>query len=182
MWGPPQASEVTPITSHANARSTVTADRSRPTHRLSPASATEHVPSRCAPSASFCLGELRLELSAATGAARLVITHRRRRDVYIIDPGSLYAWARRVSQVLTLVPAGSPSERAEYRTPYLIDREGRPAIAVEALVARQLVTYRLVGAISGDEAAGLMDADVVVELIEAAQGTARYSDVPTPTE
>ena len=122
-------------------------------------------------SASFAVGELRLELSAAPGAARLIVAAGDVRDVYVVDPGALAEWADSLQRLLRLEPAGSPTERAEYRAPYLIDREGRPSIAVEGLVAEAAVAYRLL--ISGAESrvAGLMTSvELVRGLAEAASG------------
>lgn len=159
----------------------MTAEQSHPGSALSPASATGHDPS-LAPTASFALGELRLDLSAAAGAARLVVTRRHARDVFIVDAGALHAWARRVEQVLRLIPATSPREGAEYRTPFLVDREGRPAVAIEALVAERVVTYRALVAVAGEHAANLIDDDVLVELVDAAEVTARFAGAPAATE
>jgi hypothetical protein len=46
-------------------------------------------------------------------------------------------------RLLSLAPARGAGQGAEYRAPFLIDREGRPAIAFEGLVTTQAVTFRL---------------------------------------
>ena len=120
--------------------------------------------------ASFVVGDVSLELTAAPGAARLVVIAASSRDVYVVDPASLSAWASAIERLVTLTPAAMPSEHAEYRSPFLIDREGRPSIAFEGLVG-DTVTYRLVVNGTGSRAVSVPTAAETVRAIsEAASG------------
>jgi hypothetical protein len=122
-------------------------------------------------SASFDVGELRLELSAAPGAARLVVATDDARDTYVVDPAALAAWAAATAKLLTLEPATDPDERAEFRAPFLIDRESRASIAFEGLVTESGVSYRLLVHGAGERVAGLMTTGAVVRgVCEAAKG------------
>jgi hypothetical protein len=123
--------------------------------------------------ACFTVGALQLELTAAPGAARLVVAADGIRDIYVVEPAALAAWATETGRLLTLARATTARQRAEYRAPFLIDREGRESIAFEGLVADRDVSYRLL--VSGARAriAGLMTtADVVRQVCEAAAGAA----------
>jgi len=124
-----------------------------------------------AQSASFDIGNLRLELSASPGAARLVVSDSTTRDVYVVDPAALASWSRGVGQVASLQPASTPPGGTETRTPFLIDREGRASIAVEALVSQHDVGYRVVvcGA-AGRVATITTVGETIRELAEAAAG------------
>jgi hypothetical protein len=63
--------------------------------------------------------------------------------------------------------------RVEFRTPYLIDREGRQSIAFEGLVSELGVSYRLLVTGAKNKVAGLMiERDVVRGVVEAAGGAA----------
>jgi hypothetical protein len=122
-------------------------------------------------SASFDVGGLRLELSAAPGATRLVVATDDARDTYVVDPAALASWAVATAKLLTLEPATNPDERAEFRTPFLIDRESRASIAFEGLVSEGGVSYRLLVRGAGERVAGLMTTAAVVRgVCEAARG------------
>jgi hypothetical protein len=94
-------------------------------------------------SATFEVGALLLELSASPGAARLVIAGDRVRDTYVVEPTALAAWAVATTRLLSLEPADSARGRVAIRTPFLIDREGRPSVAFEARVSEEAVEFRL---------------------------------------
>jgi hypothetical protein len=118
--------------------------------------------------ASFDVGELRLELSAAPGAARLVVSAGADRDVYIVDPNALETWAVATTKLLSLAPAVSP---AEFRAPFLIDREGRTSIAFEAIVSDSPVAYRLLVSGAAERVARLPTrSELLRDLTEAAVG------------
>lgn len=122
-------------------------------------------------SASFDVGGLRLELSAAPGATRLVVATDDARDTYVVDPSALAAWAAATAKLLTLEPATDPDGRAEFRAPFLIDRESRASIAFEGLVSESGVSYRLLVHGAGERVAGLMTTAAVVRgVCEAAKG------------
>jgi hypothetical protein len=121
--------------------------------------------------ASFVVGDVSLELTAAPGAARLVVIAASSRDVFVVDPAALDAWARAIDRLVTLTPATMASERVEFRSPFLIDREGRPSIAFEGLVGDDAVTYRMV--VNGPESSGVSvvtAAETVRAIAEAASG------------
>jgi hypothetical protein len=121
-------------------------------------------------SASFDLGDLRLELTASPGAARLVVAAGTVRDIYVVDPAALAEWSRWIRRLLTLAPAPTDRERAEYRSPFLIDREGRASIALEALVS-DTVGYRVIVQGADSRTAGIVTtAEVVQGLTDAAAG------------
>ena len=124
-------------------------------------------------SASFDVGKLRLELSAAPGAARLVVATDEARDTYVVDPDALASWAAATAKLLTLEPATEPGERAEFRAPFLIDRESRASIAFEALVSGNGVNHRLLVLGAEERVAGLMTTAVVIRgICEASKGAA----------
>jgi hypothetical protein len=122
-------------------------------------------------SASFGIGALSLELSAAPGAARLVVSDTASRDIYVVDPSALASWSSAVRKLLDLATATNPSERVEFRTPFLIDREGRASIAFEGLVSELGLSYRLlVNGAEGRVAGVMTTSDVVRGVAEAAGG------------
>lgn len=121
--------------------------------------------------AAFTVGALQIELTAAPGAARLVVAGDGARDIYVVEPHALATWASAIGRLLALVPASRPTERAEYRSPFLLDREARPSIAFEGLVGEQAVSYRLLVTGADARIAGLMTtADVIRAIAEAAAG------------
>jgi hypothetical protein len=122
-------------------------------------------------SASFDVGALRLELSAAPGATRLVVATDNARDTYVVDPAALASWAAATAKLLTLEPATDRDERAEFRAPFLIDRESRASIAFEGLVSEIGVSYRLLVHGAEERVAGLMTTAAVIRgVCEAAKG------------
>ncbi len=122
-------------------------------------------------SATFEVLGLRLELSASPGAATLVIVGHQARDTYAVDPTALAAWAVATTKLLSLQPAENARGRVAIRAPFLVDREGRPSIAFEALVSEVGVGYRLLVSDGDEDVAGLMTtADVVHGMAQAAAG------------
>jgi hypothetical protein len=131
-------------------------------------------------SASFHVGELELELTAAPGAARLVVAGDGARDVYVVDPSALAAWAEATAKLLSLSAVEGAAARADFRAPFLIDREDRASIAVEGLVSENGVTYRLLVSGASDRVAGLITtADLVRDVVEAARGAVVVARAPT---
>lgn len=118
-------------------------DRSAPASDFSHATPTHSTAGGATQTAAFAVGALRVELSAARGAARVVVTSGDDREIYVVEPAALASWARATVRLLSLAPARGAGQGAEYRAPFLIDREGRPAIAFEGLVTAQAVTFRL---------------------------------------
>ena len=118
-------------------------DRSAPVSDFSHATPTHSTAGGATQTAAFAVGALRVELSAARGAARVVVTSGDDREIYVVEPAALASWARATVRLLSLAPARGAGQGAEYRAPFLIDREGRPAIAFEGLVTAQAVTFRL---------------------------------------
>ncbi len=150
-------------------------DRSRPTSDLNELTASPSTGSvEGAPqTASFAVGGLEVEFTAAPGAARLVVSADRSRDIYVVDPDALAAWAAAIRSLLSIGPATDQSHRADYRAPFLIDREGRQSVALEALVTEQAVSYRLLVTGAAGRLAGLMTtAELVREIADAAAGAA----------
>lgn len=124
-----------------------------------------------AQSATFDVVGIRLELSASRGAACLVVSRTGALDTYAIEPTALAAWAIATTKLLSLQAAAVPAGRAEIRAPFLFDREGRPAIAFEALVSELGVGYRLlVGDAAEPAAAVVTTAEVVLGVAQAAAG------------
>jgi hypothetical protein len=145
-------------------------DRSAPARRHSPGTSSDPIAGRTQ-TAAFAAGGFRIELSAAPGAARLVVASGDSRDVYVVDPAALAVWADATRRLLALQPAKRAAEVAEYRAPFLIDCEGRESIAFEGLVSAQAVTYRLL--ISGATARAarvVTTAELVGGVTEAAAG------------
>lgn len=93
--------------------------------------------------ASFAIGELLLELSAAPGVATMAIVVGPDRDSYALDPTALGSWSEGSRRLLALSPAAGPGECAEFRAPFLHDVDGRTFVAFEADVAEGSVAYRL---------------------------------------
>lgn len=92
------------------------------------------------------------------------------RDIYVVDPAALAAWSRSVERLLTLIPAATERDWVEYRSPFLIDREGRASIAVEGLVAAT-VAYRLIVHGADSLVAGIMTTrETIRGLADAAAG------------
>ena len=124
-----------------------------------------------AQTAAFVVGELSVELTASPGAARLVVNGSDWREVFVVDPATLEAWAGAIARLIELRAAATPSERAEYRSPFLIDCEGRPSVAFEGQVRDDAVTYRVLAL--GPEAkvrASVVSVEIVRAIAEAASG------------
>ena len=120
-----------------------------------------------------------MEFTAAPGAARLVISADGSRDIYVVDPDALAEWAAAIRRLLSIGPATDQSHRADYRAPFLIDREGRQSVALEALVTEQAVGYRLLVTGAAGRLAGLMmNVELVREIADAAAGAAVFASAP----
>jgi hypothetical protein len=146
-------------------------ERSGPASRLTPTAGSDKIAGSETQTASFAVGALRLELSAAPGAARLVVTDGESRDIYVVDPAALASWSAGTLRLLALTPAGRWADATEYRAPFLIDREGRASIAFEAHVTNVTVTYRLLVSGASSRVAGIMtSADLVRGIADAAAG------------
>ena len=138
-------------------------------HAPSPAGPADAAPQ----TACFFVGGLQIELTAAPGAARLVVAADGCRDIYVVEPNALAAWAADSARLLSLVRAIDRTQRAEYRAPFLIDREGREAIAFEGLVTEQAVSYRLLVSGARASVAGVMTTgDILRQVCAAAVGAA----------
>jgi len=145
-------------------------DRSGPVSGLS-SSPPNSVRAEGRHSATFEVAGWRVELSAGPGAARLVVVGDAARDTHVIEPGALCAWATAITKLLALQPAASARGRAAVRAPFLVDRDGRPSIAVEALLSEQGVGYRLLVGVGQEPLATLVTTeDVVRGMAQAAAG------------
>jgi len=169
-------SQIDALTRCPGERPVVDDDRSRSGSHVHPPPAA--VPAGAQPqTACFVIGALQIELTAAPGAARLVVAAAGSRDIYVVDPNALAAWAGGTARLLSLARASDATQRAEYRAPFLIDREGRESIAIEGLVTEQAVRYRLLVSGARSKVAGLMTrADVVRQVCEAAVGAAALAN------
>jgi hypothetical protein len=157
--------------------------RSRPTSDLNELTASPAVGSaNAAPqTAGFTVGSIQLELTAAPGAARLIVAASGSRDIYVVDPNALSAWATEITRLLSLVPANHPSQRADYRAPFLIDREGRQSVTFEALVGDHSVGFRLLVTGAAGRVAGLMTTpELVREIAGAAAGAVMVASAAHP--
>ena len=131
--------------------------------RLAESSATQ--------TASFDVAPFRLELSAAPGAARLVVAHGDDRDIYVVDPGALSAWATAFTRLLSLDSWRNPRGHVEFRAPFLIDREGRASVAFHGVVDEHAVTYRLLVCGAASRVVGVVTtADLVRDVAKAVAG------------
>jgi len=129
-----------------------------------------------AQTASFAIGEFTVELAASAASAILSITAGDDRDDYRIDPEMLDQWAGSTARLLELTPAASPSGRAEFRAPFLMDTDGRASIAFESAVTEGHVGHRLLIMGQGGRVAVVAaPADLVGELVDAARGAVRFS-------
>ena len=125
-----------------------------------------------AQTASFDVGGFRIELAARIGALTLDVIVGDARDTYVIDPETLDCWADGTARLLALSPASRPTERADYRAPYLMDVEGRAALAFESAVTEHGVAHRLLVMGQGGRVAVLAAAAATLtDLIGAARGT-----------
>lgn len=148
-------------------------DRSGPGPGVSSSTATPRRADAEMQSASFEIGGLRLDFSASPGAARLVVSGDGARDTYVVEPSGLADWAGSTEKLLALREVPDSAARVEFRTPFLIDREGRESIALEGLVSELGVSYRLLITGAKNQVAGLMiETEVVRGVVEAAAGAA----------
>jgi hypothetical protein len=164
-------------------RSTIVAadDRSARASVFSRSTTSESTAGGATQTASFAVGALRVDLIAVPGAARVVVASAEDRDVYVVEPAALASWARATKRLLSLAPAGDAARGAEYRAPFLIDREGRPAIAFEGLVTAQAVTFRLLVCGPESRVAGTMTtADIIRDVTDAASGAVTVALRATP--
>ena len=129
-----------------------------------------------AQTASFSIGGFTVELVASAASATLSIVAGDDRDDYRIDPAMLDQWAGGTARLLELTPAGSPSGRAEFRAPFLMDTNGRASIAFESAVLEGHVAHRfLIMGQGGRVAVVATSADLVSELVDAARGAVRFA-------
>jgi hypothetical protein len=129
--------------------------------------------------ASFLVGDFRLDLAVTPGGISLIVSLGADRDVYLLEPGTLGAWAKSTSSLLQLDTAATPSECAGFRAPFLMDVHGRAAIALECLVSERAVEYQLlVMGASGRAGATPTDVDLVRSLVEAARGAVLVTSLP----
>ena len=150
-------------------------DRSGPVSGLS-SSPTSSLRAEGQHSATFEIVGWRLELSASPGAARLEIVGDQARDTHMVEPGALAAWAVATTKLLSLQPAESARGRAAIRAPFLVDREGQPTIAFEALVSEYGVGYRLlIGREHGPGASLVTTDDILRGMAQAAEGIGRVA-------
>jgi hypothetical protein len=132
--------------------------------------------------ASFDVPPFKLELSAAPGAARLVVAHGDDRDVYVVDPAALGAWANAFTRLLAL---DSLKQRghAEFRAPFLIDREGRASVAFHGIVDEQAVSYRLLVCGAASRVVGVpTTAGTVRDVAAAVAGAVLVAATPLGSE
>jgi len=145
-------------------------DRSGPVSGLS-TSPTNSVRAEGQHSATFEIVGWRVELSASAGAARLVIVGDGAQHTHLVDPGALAAWAAATTKLLALRPAETARGPAAIRAPFLVDREGQPAVAFEAMVSEHSLGYRmLVRGGEGPLASLVTTEDVVRGMAQAAAG------------
>lgn len=133
--------------------------------------ASEHAALRSPQTAEFAIGELRLALVAAPGSVTLTVALGADLDAYALAPEALAMWAHTSAQLLELEPAETSTECAEYRAPFLVDVEGRPAIAFECSVTERRVEFGLLVTGESDRigATGI-DVQTIRAMVEAAQG------------
>jgi hypothetical protein len=94
----------------------------------------------------------------------------------MVEPGALAAWAVATTKLLSLQPAESARGRAAIRAPFLVDRDGQPTIAFEALVSEYGVGYRLlIGREQGPGASLVTTDDVLRGMAQAAEGIGRLA-------
>ena len=128
-------------------------------------------PTGATQTASFDVAPFRLELSAAPGAARLVVAHGDDRDIYVVDPVALSTWANALTRLLELNSWDKSRGQVEFRAPFLIDREGRPSVAFHALVDERAVNYQLLICGAAARTVGVpTTADVVRDVAAAVAG------------
>ena len=147
-------------------------DRSGPVSGLSSSPRTS-VRAEDQHSATFEVVGWRLELSASPGVARLAIAGDEAQYTHLVEPRALAEWAIAIKKLLSLRPADSAQGRAAIRAPFLLDREGRPSIAFEAVVSEQGVGYRLLIGGATPLTSLVTTVDVVRGMAQAAAGIGR---------
>src|SRR5687768_9726221 len=80
-------------------------DRTGSAPKLSPSTQPSALPRGGTQTASFDVGDVRRELAAAPGAARLVVADGTARDISVVDPAALAEWSRAIAWLLSLAPA-----------------------------------------------------------------------------
>lgn len=144
--------------------------------RVSPPRVSEST-SAATQTASFDVPPFRLELSAAPGAARLVVAHGDDRDIYVVDPAALTAWANAFDRLISLETWRKPRGPVEFRAPFLIDREGRASVAFHGIVDQHAVSYRLLVCGAASRVVGVpTTADVVRDVGAAVAGAVAIAD------
>jgi hypothetical protein len=109
----------------------------------------------------------------------LAVVHGDDRDVYVVDPGALHAWASAFSRLLTLDTWRNPRGHVEFRSPFLIDREGRSSVAFHGIVDEHSVTYRLLVCGAASRVVGVVTTpDVVRDVAEAVAGAVAVARIP----
>ena len=146
--------------------------------RVSPPRVSEST-SATTQTASFDVPPFRLELSAAPGAARLVVAYGDDRDIYVVDPTALSAWANAFTRLMSLESWNKARGHVEFRAPFLIDREGRTSVAFHGIVGAQGVSYRLLVAGAASRVVGVpTTADVVRDVAAAVAGAVAIAAAP----
>ena len=126
--------------------------------------------------ATFDIGGFRVELAARDGATTLSVSGAEGRNTFLIDPEALDRWADGTARLLGLSSASGPDERADFRAPFLIDAEGRAALAFESVVTEQGVAHRLlVMGQDGRVAALPTSVDHLREMVAAARGAVSFA-------
>jgi hypothetical protein len=148
-------------------------DRSGPVSGLS-SSPTSSARAEGQFSASFEIAGWHLELAAYRGSAKLVLSRETERHTHMVEPSALAVWAVAITKLLSLRPAETARGRAIIRAPFIVDREGQPSIAFEAMVSEGGVGYRLLIRRADERLTSLATTEEVVRgLAQAAAGFAR---------
>lgn len=150
-------------------------ERSGPASGLSP-SASNSVRAEGEHSATFEIVGWRIELSASIGVARVVMAGDGVQHTHLVHPDALAAWSSATTKLLSLRPAETARGCATIRAPFLLDREGEPSIAFEAMVSEQGVSYRLLMRGGDDPGTSLVTTeDDVRGMAQAAAGLGRVA-------
>ncbi len=132
--------------------------------------------SEVARTATFDLGGYHIEFAARDGLTTLSVSGAEARNSYLIDPETLDRWAEGTARLLGLSSASGPSERADFRAPFLMDAEGRAALAFESVVTEQGVAHRLL-VMGQDGRVAALPASVadLREMVAAARGAVSFA-------
>ena len=96
------------------------------------------------------------------------------RRTHMVEPSALAVWTIAITKLLSLRPAETARGRATIRAPFIVDREGQPSIAFEAMVSEGGVGYRLLIRGADERLTSLATTEEVVRgLAQAAAGFAR---------